>query len=63
MLAPWPIGDKRTCRSDLCNNARRLVWIAIDARFQLPSCASGWGVVSSDEQSLDMGQQEMQNGR
>ena len=21
MLAPWPIGDKRTCRSDLCNNA------------------------------------------
>ena len=22
MLAPWPIGDKRTCRSDLCNNAR-----------------------------------------
>ena len=23
MLAPWPIGDKRTCRSDLCNNAVR----------------------------------------
>ena len=22
MLAPWPIGDKRTCRSDLCNNAQ-----------------------------------------
>ena len=21
MLAPWPIGDKRTCQSDLCNNA------------------------------------------
>ena len=42
---------------------RRLVWIAIDALFQLPSCASGWGVVSSDEQSLDMDQQEMQNGR
>ncbi len=21
MLAPWPIGDKRTCRSDLYNNA------------------------------------------
>ncbi len=21
MLAPWPIGDKRTCRSDLCNKA------------------------------------------
>ena len=42
---------------------RRLVRIAIDALFQLPSCASGWGVVSSDEQSLDMDQQEMQNGR
>ena len=24
MLAPWPIGDKRTCRSDLCNNAAPL---------------------------------------
>ena len=27
MLAPWPIGDKRTCRSDLCNNAE------VEARF------------------------------
>ena len=26
MLAPWPIGDKRTCRSDLCNNARSVNW-------------------------------------
>ena len=24
MLAPWPIGDKRTCQSDLCNNASDL---------------------------------------
>ena len=24
MLVPWPIGDKRTCRSDLCNNAAPL---------------------------------------
>ena len=24
MLAPWPIGDKRTCQSDLCNNAPRI---------------------------------------
>ena len=26
MLAPWPIGDKRTCRSDLCNNAPAGCW-------------------------------------
>ena len=24
MLAPWPIGDKPTRRSDLCNNAQHL---------------------------------------
>ena len=31
MLAPWPIGDKRTCRSDLCNNAGR--WFKDDIIF------------------------------
>ena len=31
MLAPWPIGDKRTCRSDLCNNAAECARCAFQA--------------------------------
>ena len=27
MLAPWPIGDKLTGRSDLCNNATQRSWL------------------------------------
>ena len=30
MLAPWPIGDKRTCQSDLCNNASFLYYSAVN---------------------------------
>ena len=36
MLAPWPIGDKRTCRSDLCNNAYRIANLRAQTVTQSP---------------------------
>ena len=34
MLAPWPIGDKRTCQSDLCNNAALNTSLGVRMRLQ-----------------------------
>ncbi len=38
MLAPWPIGDKRTCRSDLCNNATRKNRVVTEKPKLLDTC-------------------------
>ena len=43
MLAPWPIGDKRTCRNDLCNNAGST----------LGGWSAGWSIWGTIGQSWD----------